>query len=138
MAGKPRNFYQGKSYSEWATELGLPRSVVVYRAQHNLPMVKEKLPSGRIVKKIDGKTYREWAVELGMNYYTVRDRVARTGHPTKGGSKYKSRNVEYNGQMISLRKRAKELGITVQAMYIRLDSGWSIEKAFTTPNQNKR
>lgn len=49
-----------------------------------------------------------------------------------------TRYIEYNGKTQNLTDWCKELNIDEGTMYSRLHSGWSIEKAFSTPVRKRR
>lgn len=45
----------------------------------------------------------------------------------------KVRNITYNGETHCLREWARRIGITKRTLSVRLERGWSLEKALTTP-----
>jgi hypothetical protein len=45
--------------------------------------------------------------------------------------------LEFNGQKKTITEWAKEIGIARRSLSDRIDSGWSVEKALTTPKRGK-
>jgi len=44
-----------------------------------------------------------------------------------------NRNLTYNGETLSVSQWAKRIGINVQTLWERIQSGWSVERALTEP-----
>jgi hypothetical protein len=51
----------------------------------------------------------------------------------QGNNKRNNRIIEYNGRRLTLSQWAEETGLTYSALQYRLDKGWSIDAALTTP-----
>jgi hypothetical protein len=90
-----------------------------------------------------GKMYEsvELSEKLGINHdnfisrlqnYTIEE-IADWDNRDK---EYLKR-IEYNGETVIMRDLAEENGLTLQALQWRLDNGWSMKKALSTP-LNKR
>jgi hypothetical protein len=52
-------------------------------------------------------------------------------------NKRTNRLVEFGGQTLCVEEWAAKLGLTSKAIHHRLDRGWSIDKALTTPLQRR-
>jgi group I intron endonuclease len=75
-AGRPLVWFDGKSYEEWAAELGTTYTAIRKRIdRHGSPHPHRKSMVA------DGKNLNEWAAELGVCYHTVRYRYRKFGHP---------------------------------------------------------
>lgn len=48
------------------------------------------------------------------------------------------RKIEYNGRSMTIADWAREYGLGERCIWMRLSSGWSIEKALTTPSARRR
>ena len=89
------------------------------------------------------KTMKQWAESCGIGYYTLRARLDRgwsiADAIEKGISPLETKSesdrlIEYGGESKLLSQWARELGIRFSTLRSRLErSGWSVEKAFTTP-----
>lgn len=87
----------------------------------------------------------EWAEKTGISSGTIASRIKRgwtiTDSLTKKPIRFSSGAtkagvpVTYMGETLLLREWSKKTGLTYKVLRKRLDSGWSIEKAFTTPLQ---
>lgn len=57
----------------------------------------------------------------------------------KPAKKSRGKMIEYNGESKNLNQWAKELGTSGQTLFARIYiSGWTIEKAFTTPTKPRK
>lgn len=92
---------------------------------------------------IDGTTLtlKEWASASDLTYQTIYGRL-RTGWDTKRalttptGDPSATRQpvpYTYKGRTKSLSIHAREHGLSYQVAYGRLQNGWSLERALTTP-----
>jgi hypothetical protein len=52
--------------------------------------------------------------------------------------KTRNRRITYNGETLTVPQWAERLGLTRESLRDRLDSGWSIERAVTTPAVRQR
>lgn len=52
--------------------------------------------------------------------------------------KHRNRRVTFNGETLSLPEWAARVGITRESLRDRLDSGWTVEMAMTTPAVKNR
>ena len=58
---------------------------------------------------------------------------------TTSKKKHRGNLIEYNGKSQNLESWAKELGFRPQTLYGRIYvSGWTVERAFTTPSKGKK
>lgn len=91
------------------------------------------------------ESFRDWALNNGYSEQLTLDRIDVNGNYEPGNcrwisnkeqqnNKRNNRNITYNGRTQTLNQWAKELGMIPKTLQGRLDkSGWSIEKALTTP-----
>lgn len=57
----------------------------------------------------------------------------------KPAKKSRGKMIEYNGESKNLNQWAKELGMSGQTLFARIYiSGWTVEKAFTTPTKPRK
>lgn len=50
-----------------------------------------------------------------------------------GKNQYTAKKLEWKGEMLTIKELAGNAGISPQAMHRRLERGWTLEKAMTTP-----
>jgi hypothetical protein len=82
------------------------------------------------------------AEEYGINYNTLWDRIFRhkwdiekaISLPLQNNSSF----ITFNEKTLNIKEWSKEIGIHYSTLKLRLRSGWSIEKALTTPVRKKR
>ena len=48
------------------------------------------------------------------------------------------RRIEFQGETLSIAQWARKYGLPEQTVYNRLDAGWSVERALTTPVRGYR
>lgn len=85
-----------------------------------------------------------WATELGLNPKTILTRVTILGWPVREAletpiSKFNRRSslVSWKGHSITLPELARKHSICPLLVRGRLERGWSLEKALTTPNRHR-
>jgi len=90
------------------------------------------------------KTATEWARTLGLNPSTVIERLRRgwsheqsLADPcrTSRGKSYPTETLSFQGTTKLLINWAKEIGMTPNALRMRLRLGWSVERALTQPKK---
>lgn len=68
----------------------------------------------------------------------IRDLLKKDGY-LKEEKKSRGKMIEYNGESKNLNQWAKELGMSGQTLFARIYiSGWTVEKAFTTPTKARK
>lgn len=87
------------------------------------------------------KTIAEWAEETGINYTTIKERL-KMGWPIertlteKVKPQRKMRKgllLTFQGESLTVTEWAKKIGMSNVGLHDRLNAGWSIEKALSTP-----
>ena len=87
--------------------------------------------------------YKEEILPNGINKWTI-DRIDTNGNYEPSNCRWitvkeQSRNtrknkiVEFNGESYTIAEWSEKLGIPYSRIYNRLDNGWSVEKALSTP-----
>lgn len=91
------------------------------------------------------ESFKKWALSNGYADNLTLDRIDTNGNYEPSNcrwisnqlqqyNKRNNRNITFNGKTQTLNQWAKELGIIPKTLQGRLDkSGWSVEKALTTP-----
>ena len=84
----------------------------------------------------------EWGKKYGMNPETIRIRIDRYGYTeeeavTKGLFEGNKHNITFNGETRTIKEWSLMLGGTRNMVAQRLNKGWSLEKALTTPIKRK-
>lgn len=88
--------------------------------------------------------FEDWAMENGYNDSLTLDRIDPEGNYSpencrwismkeQANNRTSNRMIEYNGETKSLQQWADILGIKAHTLSQRLDTGWSVEDAMTTP-----
>jgi hypothetical protein len=95
------------------------------------------------------KTISSWARKLGIKRNTLDARLQKWGDVekaftartntfrTKQKESARSRMIEYSGKRQCLADWAKELGIGFTTLCGRLNTGWTVEEALSTPRAKK-
>ena len=83
---------EGKTYQQWADELGCPLSTIytrVYNGKHPNPALNDDcgrrgrtLGSG--AARFKGLTHLQWAAKLEVSVWTIRNRMKANGTPYSG------------------------------------------------------
>jgi len=85
---------------------------------------------------LDGETKiaADWARELGVGPGTIHNRIAAGMSSEEAITKpFRSRGIEFDGQIVPLTVLAKRFGIPQQTVYKRLAGGMDIKEALTKP-----
>lgn len=88
--------------------------------------------------------FKDWAMKAGYKDNLTIDRIESSGNYCPDNCRwvtYKIQNnnknnnimIEYNGEVHTISEWSNIIGIKMQTLWRRLKSGWSIEKALTTP-----
>lgn len=86
-------------------------------------------------------TLKQWSLRTGISYGTLYNRMHRQGltleqaieKETRKGAKNNVRLITYNGETKPLIKWARETGMLPTTLRLRLDRGWTVERALNTP-----
>ena len=78
-----------------------------------------------------------WAEKLGIKYMVLHHRIKNAKWSAERALSTPV-GVEFNGRKQSLRAWSNETGIGYPCLVARVRKGWPIEKALTTPVQNRR
>lgn len=98
--------------------------------------------------KDNPEAFCKWAKEHGHKKGLELDRIDNDGPYSPDNCRFVTRKVQalnkrsnvlitYNGETDNICSWAKRLGVHYQLLKYRLEHGWSIEKAFSTPPLNK-
>ena len=93
--------------------------------------------------------FYQWAMTNGYRKGLTSDRIDNSkGYSPdncrwvtikeQSNNRRSNRNITYKGQTKTLMQWSEELGMNFFTLRDRLDSGWSIEKAFTRPVKRKQ
>lgn len=100
--------------------------------------------------RVSFEAFRDWALQSGYSDELTIDRIDVNGNYEPGNCRWISnneqqfnrrnnRNITFNGKTQTISQWAKEYGLECKTLQGRLDkSGWSIEKALTTPVDNTK
>ena len=95
-------------------------------------------------------TAPEWAERTGTPAGTISNRlrigwdssraIFEPSYNTKGSTRItaKSKVLTFNGQSLTLTQWARKLGMVPRSLMARLEYGWSVDEALTTPIKKKR
>lgn len=94
------------------------------------------------------QTIKEWADETGFDRncivsrlytlkWSVKDTLTIKPDPSNLYNRENSKIISYQGRSQPLKKWAEEIGIDYKALWYRLNSGWDVDKAFSTPSRIK-
>lgn len=92
--------------------------------------------------------FRDWAMANGYAEDLTIDRIDNNGpyspencrwttNAEQAKNRRSTRLIEYNGKTLCIKDWARETGINYCTLFRRLSHGWSIERALTTPVQNR-
>lgn len=88
------------------------------------------------------RTLKEWCEYYNVSYKTVFSRIRYCGYDPEEAifaqSDCRERLVTFNGETKSVKEWEEEVGIMAATIRRRLDAGWSVEDALTTPVGGKR
>lgn len=95
--------------------------------------------------KGETKSIAQWSEQLGVNHMTLRGRLARgwsvektlTTKPIIPNKICQYNSVTYNNETYKLTEWAKRVNIDYNVLRLRIQRGWDIEKALTTPVRKK-
>ena len=141
---KTHNYSHTSLYNRWKT-------MKVRCSDENC--VAYKNYGGRGIKvcdewKNDFMSFYKWAILNGYKEELTIDRINNNGDYEPDNCRWVSRAnqnrnfrknhmITYNNETLCLTDMAKKYNITNKALSYRLQKGWDIEKALTTPMKNK-
>lgn len=79
------------------------------------------------------KTMTQWAESIGITVYAMYQRLERKKMTLEEALTFKIPLYEYDGKSLSIEDWSKEVGIKANTIAKRLEYGWTIEEALTTP-----
>lgn len=93
--------------------------------------------------------FYDWAINNGYHESLTIDRIDVSGNYCPENCRWitaeeQSLNrtdnlvISFNGKSQTLKEWSKEVGIAYSCLLYRIDSGWSIDKALTTPSRNAK
>lgn len=137
-----------KTIKQWADELGIDRTTITYRIDKS-GMTFEDAITIPIVRKerwieCDGETHtiNQWSKIIGLGPSVIRRRIDELGWSVEEALKTPAINnsvmLTYNGETLSRGEWARRYNINSNTLRGRLDRGWSVEDALTTPVGGKR
>lgn len=88
-----------------------------------------------------GYTLRETANELDIKYSTLKTWAWKAGvkfNVERDPNEYLPKKIKYKGKYHTVAELAKQAGLDRRVVSDRLRNGWSVEKAVTTPLQERR
>ena len=88
--------------------------------------------------------FKDWALSNGYSDELTIDRIDNdkgyspdncrwATYEEQAHNQKTNRNLEYNGETMTMAEWARKLGISSSSLYGRLKRGWSIDKALSTP-----
>ena len=94
------------------------------------------------------EAFRDWALSNSYKEGLTIERIDVNGNyepdnctwipmSEQSNNKRSSRIITFRDKTMNLKKWADHLGLRPSVLWGRLDRGWSVEKAFTTPLQNR-
>ena len=97
----------------------------------------------------DFKNFKDWAIANGYEDSLTIDRIDVNGDYTPSNCRWITQKeqcnnrrtthlIEYNGEIHSMKQWSVILGIHPRTLKSRLDSGWSVERAFSQPTQKQK
>lgn len=149
--------YQGikSTVTNHALRLGLSVDACTYRYRQGFPLdvvfSKDPLPAGRQSKPLEHNgvmlSVVEWEHKLGFPIGTINrrlnagwtvqealDKPVTRNSARRAGPRNDTRNtVVYQGRTLTVAELAREVGMTANNLRSRLNVGWSIERAISTP-----
>jgi hypothetical protein len=89
------------------------------------------------------KTLKQWSEKLGIKYVTLQARIKIYGWSideafTQNVNKRNNEKISWNNATLSIRQWEFKLGLNTGTLQSRLDRGWSVERALSTPVQQKK
>lgn len=149
-----RIIYNGENLPmvEWGERLGMTGDAISSRVDRgyteeeavSIPQMK---PQALRYIKYKGKnqTVAKWSRELNISSATIRRRIDIHGWseekalstPT-GSDRERSNYITFNGKTMNYAEWGREIGMSANAIKERLEKGWTIEEALTTPKGQKR
>lgn len=94
--------------------------------------------------EVDGieKTLPEWCKTYNIDYHQVYTRIINKGWTPKKALKtpigFKMKKYKVNGETKTLRQWAKAYNICYSTLKYRINAGWDIHKALTTPVRHRK
>lgn len=151
MASEPIRMltYQGETMSiaQWAQRVGINQNCIRNRLKRGWTVedalttpTAEKPPD--ITFRGETKSIQEWTDTLGVDYYTLRLRLAKgwtvedaftTPYEKPLNRGRPPKMLTLDGVTDTLQHWAKQHGLTCQTVHNRLQRGWTVEDALTTP-----
>lgn len=91
-------------------------------------------------------SFQEWALENGYQDELTIERINNNGNyepgnckwvtrKEQGNNKRNNRLLSYKGETKTMHQWSEESGVNYNTLYTRLQNGWSVEKALTTPTK---
>lgn len=130
-----------KTISEWSRETGLSSNCIADRLKSGWSTEDAISKPCLVEKKMyeyngESHTIGEWAKIYGLHIDCLRGRLTKLGWSIEKAltTKDTTNYIEFKGQKKTMRQWAKEYGLKYTCLQYRLQSGWDIEKALTTPS----
>ena len=137
---------------EWGERLGMGGSAIKSRidrgyTEEEAVSIPQMKPQALRYIEYKGKnqTVAKWSKELNISSATIRRRIDVWGWseekalstPT-GSDRERSNYITFNSKTMNYAEWGREIGMSANSIRERLEKGWTIEEALTTPKGQKR